>query len=213
MATLALHRQVVSHAARKYGIGNQQDLSLRKRAPDMKSDHAVHAADGVEIVQHFLVAEARLLRHLEHADHSARQLLLHLVQHLGRSQHHGDVGVVAAGVHHALVLIGKFQPRLFFHRKRVDVSAERDGLPFLSALDGGGYPAVGSQHLKGNPHALKLLLNFAGSVLFLQREFRVPVKPSSHLNDVSLIVVVQFLYIHVCASCQEICLIDNKLNV
>ena len=86
----------------------------------------VGAVDAVEHARanHELGALAIFLAGLEHDADLAMDVVGHVAQDLQRAEHHGDVAVVAAGMHAALVDAGELLAGLFGDGKGIDVGAQ-----------------------------------------------------------------------------------------
>ena len=100
----------------------------------MAAEHSVHA------VHHALFNSdgrtlAQLLSGLEHEADVALELLAVLLEHPQGAQQHGRMGVMAAGVHAALMLGGVGNAGGLLDGQRVDIRPQQHRLAGLSALD------------------------------------------------------------------------------
>lgn len=103
--------------ARSYGAG----IDL---APDVRG---IGTVDAIEYARadHELGALAVFLAGLENDANLAVDVIGHVAQNLQRAEHHGDMAVVTAGVHAALVDAGELLAGLLGDRQGVDVGAQR----------------------------------------------------------------------------------------
>ena len=99
------------------------------------------------LVQHHPGPAAALLAGLEHQHHPTRQITATGDQQPGRSHQHGDVGIVATGVHLAVLGRSELQPGVLGHLEGVHVGAQQGGgsgpVPFEGGHDGRGGGAGG----------------------------------------------------------------------
>ena len=150
----------------------------------------VQAEDGVHTVQHAVLhivlrAVADLLGRLEDELHlAASQLVLHVAEDLGRTQEHGHVVVVAAGVHDAVVLRGKGQAGALLDGQGVDVRAEHDGLAGAAGVQRGDEAGVVREGLHLQAHGLHVLHQGLGGLKLLEAQFRVLMVVSASLDDI-----------------------------
>ena len=88
----------------------------------------VGAVDAIEYTgaDHELGALAVFLAGLEYDTDLAVNVIGHVAQNLQRTEHHGDMAVVTAGVHAALVDAGELFAGLLGDGKGVDVGAQQD---------------------------------------------------------------------------------------
>ena len=158
----------VGHAvARLAGDGPRVHL-----APDMHRKGAVHAFEHT-LADHELGALAVFLRGLKHYAHLAVDLVGHVAQDLQRAEHHGDMAVVAAGMHEALVHTGVLLAGLLGHGQGVDVRAQQDaaaGRAVLAVGVGrraaqGGDQARLERALVGDVHGRELIGDVRGGAL------------------------------------------------
>ena len=91
-------------------------------APDVRGVGAIDAVEHAR-ADHEFRALAVFLTGLEDDAYLAVDVVGHVAQDLQRAEHHGDVAVVAAGVHAALVDAGEFLAGLLGDGQGVDVGA------------------------------------------------------------------------------------------
>jgi len=135
---------------------------------------------GVEdaLFDHHPGATAALLGGLEEDLHGARELVPAVVQHPGDAHEHRGVGIVAAGVHDAVVERLVLDIVLLVDRERVHVGAQQDDLsrPF-SAPDQAGEPSRRDAGLDLlDPDGAEALLDEAGGLDLLEAELGVLVQ-------------------------------------
>ena len=152
--------------------------------PHVKAEHLVHVVAGqrAALTDHFGAADA-LFCGLE--DHQHIELFVFavvFVQIVAQGQHHGHVGVVAAGVH-AAVGGGKGQPCLLLDGQGVHISPESEGVAGAIVKKGG---VAGAAHLfHGAIQAFQVLANVFAGLEFLAGSLR-------HLVQVSAVLDVIF---------------------
>jgi len=112
------------------------------------------------------------------------------------AQQHGNVGIVAAGVHNAVNggLIGQIV--LLGDRKSVHVAADEDGLAGLAALYGGQYAGLKTTLYVRHGSLIKFGLDELAGFIFLGAEFGVHVEVSAGLDDVVAVLLSSFLDVH-----------------
>ena len=127
----------------------------------------------------------------------APQLLPVLLKELGGAQQHGNVGIVAAGVHFPRLAGGEGQSRLLLEGQRVRVCPQAHGLAGLAAVNGGGQ-AVAGLHLVnvGDAQCLQILLQMGAGVLLLAGELRAGVIIPAAINDVIIVLFRKRFDIH-----------------
>lgn len=88
----------------------------------------IGTVDAIEYARadHELGALAVFLAGLENDANLAVDVIGHVAQNLQRAEHHGDMAVVTAGVHAALVDAGELLAGLLGDRQGVDVGAQQD---------------------------------------------------------------------------------------
>ena len=110
-----------------------RDLGIQDGA-DVAAEHGIHAVHD-SLFNGDGGALAQLLSGLEHKADVALELLAVLLEHPQGTQQHGRMGVVAAGMHAALMLGGVGNAGILLNRQRVDVRTQQHRLAGLSALD------------------------------------------------------------------------------
>src|ERR1035437_7317545 len=85
--------------------------------------------------RHYSRAVEALLAGLEHAQDTAGEARPTLDEQVGGAEEHRHVGVVTAGVHHAVDLGAEFQPGFLGQRQGVHVAPQQDGRSWTGALD------------------------------------------------------------------------------
>jgi hypothetical protein len=76
-----------------------------------------------------------LLSGLEHEDHAPRELIAAPYEQARGADQHRDVGIVAAGVHHALHLRSELEAGFLVDGEGIHVRAQQDGRTGLGALE------------------------------------------------------------------------------
>ncbi len=179
----------VGHAvARLAADGPGVDL-----APDMLGEHAVHALAHA-LADHHLGAAAVLLGGLEHDAHLAVDPVGHAGEDAQTTEHHGDVAVVPAGVHAALVHARPGLAGLLGHGEGIDVGAQQDAPArgAVCAVSVGGGPGEGrhkaglERALKGDAHGGQLARDILGGLELGEAELGVPMEVPALLHDVGL---------------------------
>ena len=92
-----VERHVKAHGTGHPGTGHHADLADLQRIIYVQGKTLVHGVL-LQRLHHGSDAAVGLLALLKAAVHGALQLVLDLCQHTGGTQHHGHVGVMAAGV-------------------------------------------------------------------------------------------------------------------
>ena len=143
---------------------------------DAKSGvHPFHAALGHDSLSAF----AHFLSGLEQEPDGARQLVFHGVENLDCPQQHSSVGIMAAGVHKAVVDAFKCTTGLLLDAQSVHIRPQRHCFARLSDLGdkaGGLQPAIGyPQLIQGGSHLV-------GSAELLETGFRMHVEVAAEGN-------------------------------
>ena len=94
--------------------------------------------------EHHPGAAVPLLARLEHQHHPPGQLRPVRRQQAGRADQHGDVGVVAAGVHLAVDRGGEIEPGVLRHFQGVHVGPQQGGRSGPVAVEGGDHRGGGA---------------------------------------------------------------------
>jgi hypothetical protein len=89
------------------------------------------------LLQHHPRTVVALLAGLEGEGDPPGQLATTVVQGVGGPDEHGDVGVVAAGVHGVVHLGGEVEPGVLVERQGVHVGAQQEGRTGVLALEHG----------------------------------------------------------------------------
>ena len=126
--------------------------------------------------QHGLGAGEALLVRLEHQLHRAGELLPVLHQQPGRTQQHGSVHIVAAGVHTA-VFRPEGQSRLLLSPEGIHVRPQQDAASGVSSGDGGGQAAA--QLLRMVSHLRQPFLDIGHRLRQNRPGLRVPVQAAT----------------------------------
>lgn len=117
---------------------------------------------------------------LEAEHHGARETVAKVVQNLPGGEQHGDVAVVAAGMHEAFVLARVFKARLFRHFEAVDVAAKENRAARTGALDRGERARGHAAFAPGNAHLVEFRADELGGFEFLGARFGAGVKEPAH---------------------------------
>ena len=170
-----------------------RDLAGVDLAPDVHGEGAVDAL-GDTGADHHLGALAVLLGGLEdHAD-LAVDVVGHVAHDLQGAEHHGDMAVVAACVHEALVGGCVLDLGALGHGQRVDVRAQQDP-PARAAVGAVGVRGGAAQRgdhagleraLVGDVHGVELATDVAGGADLVQAGLRVLVEVPALADDVGL---------------------------
>ena len=166
-------------------------LAGRHVAPDVRAIHAVHAFEHARL-DHRLGAVAALLGRLEHETHLAAQLVGEAREQARGAKQHGDVAVVAAGVHAALVERAERLAGLLGDGKRVDVGAQHEAAARSAVLKVGvrrapaqrGDDAGGGGTFVGNAQGVQVRADLGGGVVLLVGDLGVGVVPAPAVDDV-----------------------------
>ena len=111
----------------------------------------------------------------------AVDVVCHMAQDLQRAEHHGDVAVVAAGVHAALVDAGEILAGLLGDGQGVDIRTQQDAAARRAVLAiGVGRGAAKGRHqarlkgtLVGDIHGVELVGDVRSRALFGEAQLRV----------------------------------------
>ena len=94
-------------------------------APDVRGVGAIDAVEHAR-ADHELGALAVFLAGLEYDANLAVDVIGHVAQNLQRAEHHGDMAVVTAGVHAALIDADELLAGLLSDGQGVDIGAQQD---------------------------------------------------------------------------------------
>ena len=156
------------------GVAGRDDDAARLAVAAVQREDHVHALARAFPHQSGGAARERLLPGLKaEADRALRQKAGPGGQDLGQAQQHGDVDVVAAGVHHA-VTAGPVSPlgRLL-QGQGVHVGAEEDHGAGTPAVQPGDHGVPGKAGLDGQTEAFQLLPDEARGVRLPEGQLRV----------------------------------------
>ena len=175
------------------GTGVNRHLSRVRIAPHMKPEASGNAFERA-LLHHGLCALRRFFSRLEADAHRPVNLIPEFSEHFRRRKHHGDVAVMPAGMHHAVILARKGKPRVFRNRQRVNIGTDHEGLPrefpLHIAHDAGFKAAV--TPLK--PHLRQFFPNALTRFVFLRAHFGVGMKITTHFDDVAFRVLRGFFH-------------------
>ena len=163
----------------------------------------MHAENGVHIIQatlfHIMTGfGADFFPHLEQQFHLAWKGIPVGAEDFGRSQEHGRMAVVPAGMHDPGILgsIGFGQIRLL-DGQGIDVRPEHQCLSRpLGPLDGADAAGDVRESLDRDPHSFQFRRNVGGGVFFFPPQFRMGMEPVPLFQDVRFFVSRQGLYVH-----------------
>ena len=99
------------------------DVWLLQCRPHVLAHNGIHAIKDTRFNIVFRTV-AGLLRSLENQFDVALQFVFRLHQHLCRTEKHGDMAVMAAGMHDALISACKGQACLFLYRQGINIRPE-----------------------------------------------------------------------------------------
>ena len=168
----------VGHQHHAGGQGHPRDHMEHDRRIDLR---VFQQAVG----QHIRRALEDLLRGLEFQLDGAFQLVLMLLEELGRAQHHGRVHIVAAAVHLAGHLGSEVHTGLLLNGQRVHIAPQQDGLAGALAArqrDDTGLAAV----LRSIPHLGQRLFHQRTGLWQVEAHLRVPVQRPPPLLQLGL---------------------------
>ena len=146
------------------------DLTAGEDGVDVHADGALHPRHDA-LTDHGLGALAQLLGGLEDEADGAAELLGVRVEIFHRSQQHGHVVVVAAGVHDALVDAGKIQTGLLHNGQGVHIGAQQHRVAALklAALQV-AVQARGIETVVGDSRLVQLPADAVGGLKFLEAD-------------------------------------------
>lgn len=160
-------------------------------APDVRGIGAVDAVEHAG-ADHELGALAVFLAGLEYDADLAVNVIGHVTQNLQRAEHHGDVAVVAAGMHTAIVDAGELLAGLLGDRQGVDVGAQQDAAARRAVLAVGiGRGSAKGRHqarlertLVGDIHGVELVGDVRSRALLGKAQLRVFMEVPALFDDV-----------------------------
>ena len=178
------------------GIGHARSgLAAHGAGVDLTPDvRGVGAIDAVEHTRadHELSALAVFLAGLEYDADFAVDVVGHMAQDLQRSEHHGDMAVVTAGVHATLVDAGELLAGLFGDGQGVDIRAQQDAAARRAVLVVGirrgtakrCHQAGLERTLVGDIHGVELVGDVGGRALLGKAQLRVLMEVPALLDDI-----------------------------
>ncbi|MPM13105.1 hypothetical protein SDC9_59460 [bioreactor metagenome] len=145
VAALALQGEVPAVGRRHDGARAVEDRPGGGGGPAVDARHGVNSFEGSFLHHGFGAGfQAALLGGLEQEAHRARYVIPDFRQHFRRPEEHGRVGIVAAGVHDAVLLRPVGKVVVLVHGKGVHVAPEGHPLSRLSAPEVGHHAAFGA---------------------------------------------------------------------
>ena len=160
----------------------------------------MRAVDGVRPFENALFdgplrAHGDLLAGLEEQADGAVEPIPMLGENTGGAELHGDVAVVAAGVHPS-VMRGEGQPRRLVPEQRVNVRAEDQRLPRVRAPNFASQPVIFLEEIRLQSHRAEVRRDRLCRLNFLPGKFRDSVIKAPAFNDVGLQPLRKFANIH-----------------
>ena len=160
----------------------------------------VHTGNGIQIVHQTAVQNAQsavhgFFRGLEDELHGAVQFIPVLRQNLCRGQQHGNVRIMAAGMHDAFILglVGKILD--FLDGQRVDISTQTNHGIVTVTLQCGNGAGLANCHI-GNVQLIQFFPDPLGGAEFFPAYFRILVELSAERHSILPVLPDQFHYIH-----------------
>ena len=163
--------------------------------PHMDGKAAVHTFQGA-LFNHGRSTGSHFFCRLEGQFHRAAQVFSHILENMGSRQHHGNMAVMATGMHYTSIFAGKRKSRIFRNRQGIDIAPEQDGLPGLFPFDGGQDTGLESARNPGYTDLIQLFLDDLAGIEFLFTEFRMLMKIPSHLNLIITVFLCNCFHIH-----------------
>ena len=159
----------------------------------MHGKRAIHAFAHTG-ADHHLGALAVFLAGLEHDADLAVDIVGHMAQDLQGAKHHGDMTVMAAGMHEAFVDTGEFLAGLLGDGQGVDVGAQQDTAARRAVLAVGiGGGAAQGRHesgferaLVGDVHGIELIGDVGGGAHLGQARLGVFMEMATLPDDIGL---------------------------
>ena len=166
------------------GAVDDADLSFGDRRPYVGPEGVVdlrvfHDA----LFDHRLGSAEPFFRRLKNELDGPLQPILHRTQDRGRSQKHGHMRIVAAGVHDAVVLGSKGKPGFFSNGKGVHVRPYHDRRSGFRTFDRSDQAVFGDACLNRDSKLLQGLFDKRRSFRLGESDFRDPVKLPSCIDD------------------------------
>ena len=162
-------------------------------APDVHGKRAIHAFAHTG-ADHHLGSLAVFLGRLEHDADLAVDIVGHMAQDLQGAKHHGNMAVMAAGMHKAFVDTGEFLAGLLGDGQGVDVGAQQDTAARRAVLAvgiGGGaaqgrHEAGFKRALGGDVHGIELIGDVGGGAYLGQARLGVFMEMATLPDDIGL---------------------------
>lgn len=161
----------------------------------MDSHGCVHVLQ-IPFVHVIVAAHKHFLRRLKQQFHPAGQGFPAFPQQPGRSQKHGRVAVVAAGVHHSRMNAGKLHPAFLLNGKGVNIRPQQQGLSRLCPLNHGDAAGVVLKGHHGDPHFFQLRHEKRRGFPLLIGELRVTVEIVAVFHNLLFHLFCLFQKIH-----------------
>ena len=139
------------------------------------------------LLYHRLCSGSRFFRRLESEFYCPAEIFFHIIQDMSRCQKHGNMTVMSAGVHNALIFTGIFESGDFLYGKSVNVCSQQDGFSRFSSLDGSQHSCFQTAIYPRNAYLVQFFLDYLAGVILFCAHFRMSVEVTAHFN---LIIII-----------------------
>ena len=181
-------------AGRHAEPGTDIDLRCLHGSPDMRPVNRIGSIDR-SFPNRPLGTAGSLFRGLKKQADSTLQFVPHFIEDLCRSQLHGNMAVMSAGMHNA-VMSGKGQSGLFLYIQRIDICPEDKGFSRQFPVDLSSQSGMISEQLRLDPHRLKVSRDGFCRLIFFSGQFRMSMVITPSFNDVWLDLFCTFKNVH-----------------
>ena len=107
------------------------DFTGRDAGPDVSAKNSPYFRKPVAKLLHVIGSFSRFFTWLEDQVYIAPYLIPHIHEHPGRTEEHGNMIIMTAGMHPSRYIRSKGKARFFFYRQRIDIGPQGYGFTRL----------------------------------------------------------------------------------